>query len=164
MRISDRASEMVATGFGAGYLPVAPGTWGSLEVIALAAGIGWLAPDFYRPFLWALAIIATAAGLVAASAVVRTSGDKDPSRVVVDEIAGQALALLFVPFSGLSLLIAFTTFRAFDIVKPFPARQSEGLPGGWGVMADDLVAGIYSGLTSYVVLSYLGPSAAQAMI
>ena len=76
----------------------------------------------------------------------RSEGDPDPSKIVIDEILGQMLCLLFVPVSAVSLGVGFLLFRFFDIVKPFPARSSEKLPGGMGIVCDDLIAGLYAGL------------------
>jgi len=158
------AARWLATAGGLGLLPVAPGTWGSLAGLGLAwlfargGGAGWIFPSgsvesFYiahipYPMIWWLAL--SAAGVWAASAVERASGKKDPQEVVIDEVSGQWLALLAGPalLSGAlnwkSYLAGFILFRAFDIFKPFPARQAEALPGGWGIMADDWVAGAYA--------------------
>jgi phosphatidylglycerophosphatase A len=148
----------LATAGGLGLLPLWPGTWGSLAGLALAwlfthtEFTGWrlgstrLQP--FNPLAWWF--IVSAAGVWAAGSVARASGKKDPQHVVVDEVSGQWLAQLASPafLAGTanwkSYLVGFILFRAFDIFKPFPARQAESLPGGWGIMADDWVAGAYA--------------------
>jgi phosphatidylglycerophosphatase A len=143
-------SWWLATSGGLGLLPKAPGTWGSLAGLALA----WLFQTFefrtplLNPLLWW--VLLSAAGVWAASRVEQSSGKKDPQEVVIDEVSGQWLALLASPaaFTGglgwKSFLAGLILFRVLDITKPFPARQMESLPGGWGIMADDWVAGAYA--------------------
>lgn len=145
-RASRTVAYSIGTFFGLGYCPVAPGTAGSLGAVLLFLPFR---PFFTaNPALFGAAIAALAAvGILAAAAVARAEGREDPSRVVVDEAAGQWLALLLLPvLSWKTILLAFLLFRAFDIWKPFPAAQSERLPGGVGIMADDLVAGLYANL------------------
>lgn len=186
-----RLALAIATAFGLGYLPVAPGTWGSLAAMPIYFVV-------YYPFLFghfarnsfgdivqfqmlqlsaaktagAIAILIAVVGVWAASRTARFSGKKDPQFVVIDEASGQLLTLLFAsvlpvrwnmwdmrwpdmpfdfnaPHSVLSwkfLLAGFILFRVFDIWKPFPARQAESLPGGWGIMADDWIAAVYAAL------------------
>lgn len=137
----------VATFFGAGYLRPGPGTHASL----ITAVFWWvlaarLAPTQHLPVLGVLALVVTLAGIPAATIVERESGRKDPQFVVIDEVAGQMISLLsfphFVPLTWKHLLAGFILFRAFDIVKPPPVRQLEKLPGGWGIMLDDVAAGL----------------------
>ncbi len=89
-------------------------------------------------------MLITAAGVTAATRVARASGDKDPSMVVIDEVAGQLIALIGAPLHWKTLLASLILFRAFDIVKPSPLRRLEHLPEGTGIMADDLGAGVYA--------------------
>jgi phosphatidylglycerophosphatase A len=134
---------IVATGLGAGYGPIAPGTWGSLPGLALAWGLTRLGGG------WAEAtgtIVASAAGVWAADRAERRLGEKDPGVVVVDEIAGQMVTLAFLPATPRMLVAAFLLFRLLDVVKPWPARWLESLPGGSGIMADDLMVGLYGNL------------------
>jgi phosphatidylglycerophosphatase A len=134
---------LLATGFGAGYGPIAPGTWGSLPGLAFAWGLERLAGH------WAVlagAAFFAAAGVWAAGRAEALLGEKDPGRVVVDEIAGQMVGLLFLRPTARLLLLAFVLFRILDVVKPWPARRLEELPGGSGIMADDLMAGLYANL------------------
>ncbi len=153
---------------GVGYLPLAPGTWGSLVGVALYA----LLRALFLKLLFSLAVenqwnlLHVAYGLVtlellaiscialvgiwAATRTEKLSGKKDPGKVVVDEVAGQMIALvplgLGLSSAWWSAILAFLLFRLFDIIKPYPCRQLESLPSGLGIMADDVVAGTYAGL------------------
>ena len=154
-----RISYLLATVFGVGYLRPAPGTWGSLIgvaiSIALAYGIRASLPARHFSVYalpWLVTFAVSALGVLASNRVVRHSGIKDPQFVVIDEVSGQliALSLPFVVLNWKSWLLGFLLFRLFDIWKPFPARQAESLPGGWGIMADDWIAGIYAALVLVV--------------
>jgi phosphatidylglycerophosphatase A len=188
-----RFAILIATAAGLGYVPKAPGTLGSLAgvlvsllpwwifVIAIAAtGAlstgGWVTGTKFDPFLMCqciLLIAIAAIGTWASNQVSAYWREKDPQRVVIDEVSGQHLALLLgcgvpapfkaaqhvwtsppplglvaiaVPLNWKYLLLGFILFRVFDIWKPFPVRQAESLPGGWGIMADDWIAGIYAAI------------------
>ena len=93
--------------------------------------------------------------IVSSGHVARRAGSQDPSNIVIDEVVGQILSLLWVPISLTSLIIGFIAFRVFDILKPFPIGRSEGLPGGLGIVCDDLLAGVYAGLVTVVITQYL---------
>ncbi len=149
-----RAPHWLATGLGVGFLPVAPGSWGSLLAVAVA---GCLHVLVAQPRLGLLLgfVGSTLVGTWAADRVASDLGDSDPSRVVIDEIAGQFLTLLFLPLTVPTLCFGFLFFRVFDVIKPPPARQAEKLPGGYGIMTDDLVAGLYAGLL-LVLIQRLG--------
>jgi phosphatidylglycerophosphatase A len=210
-----RLAIAIATAFGVGYIPKAPGTFGSLVGVATAvlSAIFFLRPtsirelfslhpltdavfsdshflvpgsDIHNSTLWlplvcalGLLVLLGAIGVWSASRTADFSGTKDPQFVVIDEVAGQHLALLLplVPialphltehldlstyaiFFTLSLvnwkylLLGFVLFRVFDIWKPFPVRQLERLPGGWGIMADDWMAGIYAAILLRVALHF----------
>ncbi len=140
-----RASYWLATALGAGYLPVAPGSWGSLVAVAVAGCLYRFVEEPGIPLFLGF-VGSTILGTWAAHQVASDLGDSDPSRVVIDEVAGQFLTLLFVPVTVAALVFGFLFFRVFDVLKPPPARQAEKLPGGYGIMTDDLVAGIYAGL------------------
>jgi phosphatidylglycerophosphatase A len=159
-RRKPRISLFIATACGLGYLPKAPGTWGSLAGVAIY--FLWPAgPTRYvhvlgsSALLWnsalitgIIAFIIAAIGVWSAHRVARFSANKDPQFVVIDEVSGQLLTYLvaLAPANWKYLVLGFILFRLFDIWKPFPARQAESLPGGWGIMADDWIAGIYAGL------------------
>lgn len=141
---------MLATWFGCGYAPVAPGTAGSAGALALAWP--WLVLSGARP--WTLLIAAVLLlwpAIRAADIVSRQSNAKDPGLVVVDEVLGQWVAMAGITtVNWKSCLAAFLLFRVFDIWKPVPARQLESLPGGLGIVADDLMAGVYAALVLFV--------------
>jgi len=197
-----RFALFVATAAGLGYLPKAPGTFGSFAGLILALLPWWTLQETFSavllakrgngslyfflsahhgdPFLWSqitLTILVAAIGVWSANRAAEYWQQKDPQRVVIDEVSGQHLALLLgcgvplwwravsdAPWAGYPLglvtfrsalnwkylLLGFILFRVFDIWKPFPARQAELLPGGWGIMADDWVAGIYAGLGLWI--------------
>ena len=132
-------SEWLATCFKIGHLPIAPGTWGSL-----AAVIGWwLWLQYLDPLVFIVLIITIfIIGVFATNIIIDHTGEKDPSRVVIDEVAGQWLGLLILPDGMLYIAGAFVLFRFLDIFKPWPIRQMEQFPKGWGVMLDDTLAGL----------------------
>ena len=146
-----------------GYLPKAPGTFGSLLGLLLYwATETWFARfnpySSYSAIVWplyagvAVAIVLALAGAFFSSRVTRWSAQKDPQIVVADEVSGQFFTYLFAlaPANWQYLALGFILFRGFDIWKPFPARQAESLPGGWGIMADDWVAAIYAALGLWI--------------
>jgi phosphatidylglycerophosphatase A len=141
-RAADLVSRVIATAFGSGYSPIAPGTAGSAVGVLLfwpLAGAAWP---------WQLAAVAVVflVGVVAAGRVARSVGLEDPGIVVVDEVAGQWLTLVGLPFTPAVALAGFFLFRVMDVVKPWPARDLERLHGGWGIMADDVAAGVMAHL------------------
>ena len=154
--MSDLATR-VATVFGIGYLPTGPGTWASAVTIPLAWGLHWTG-GFWLMAAAAAAI--TVAGFWATSRYIDGRADKDPSEIVVDEVAGMLIALL--PFSFMlgqagvapqvfpwpGWVLGFLIFRFFDIVKPPPVGWADRLPGTLGVMLDDLLAGLLTGVVS----------------
>ncbi len=156
----------IATCFGLGWLPVAPGSWGSLPP-ALAFGLLMYAgsPTAATAVLAVMLVVGCVACLLFAPASIAAQGQDDPSEVVMDEFAGQALSFLALPVlvaRGLcgweSLALAgfgFLAFRVVDIMKPWPIRKLERLPAGWGILADDLAAGICSAILVYIALKVL---------
>lgn len=140
----------IATWFGSGLMPKAPGTWGTLAampfayLIALSAGTNALIPA---------AIIAFAIGTWAAGAYAIASGKPDPSEVVIDEVAAIWLVLAFTPFTFFGWALAFAAFRLFDVMKPWPVSLADAkLHGGFGIMFDDIVAAIYAMLALHILL------------
>ena len=133
---------------GLGYFPYAPGT-----VTSFAAAVFFVTvPSFSTPEVALPAIFTVfAVGLWSAKIMEEIYGH-DPSQVTIDEVAGQWVALLLLPSGWFSALLGFTAFRVFDILKPEPVNIAQKLPGGWGVMADDLLAGIYANLSVRIVL------------
>ena len=142
MSLRTRVGLAVATALGAGYGPKAPGTFGSAVGLLL-----WIAlPKILWLQLLAVGLVAVV-GSWAGTVAEAHFGRHDPGEVVIDEVAGMMVTLLFNPIAGpLWMLAAFVLFRAADIVKPFPVRLFERLPGGIGIMADDLAAGVYANL------------------
>jgi len=140
----------VATWFGCGYVPFAPGTAGSLAAVAIAYGLVEL--GHWRPWYFAaLALAALPLGIWAAGATAREIHSKDPGIVVVDEVLGQWITLAgAASLNWKSWLAAFCLFRLFDIWKPPPVRRLEALPSGVGIVADDVMAGIYGALVLFV--------------
>jgi phosphatidylglycerophosphatase A len=143
-----RLQWLVATGGGIGLAPIASGTFGSLPGVAIAWAL-WVLGDW--PALLAGTVVVSFVGLWAADGVAREQARSDPREVVVDEIAGQMLTLLFLPLTWQTLVVGFLAFRVADIFKPFPARRLEALPGGLGIMVDDLVAGAWANLALQAV-------------
>lgn len=144
-----RALVHIATVGPCGLVPVAPGTVGSVAGVAVFLAVRSTAS------LWVelgVLVAVTLVGVAAASATESTYSRRDPGIIVIDEVAGMLLTLLAVPVGWLGIAIGFLAFRVFDIAKPFPARQAEALPRGWGVMADDLVAGLYAQAALRLVL------------
>jgi phosphatidylglycerophosphatase A len=137
----------IATFFGAGLGKPGPGTWGSVAAFllwSLPAIILHLSPQTVLILLIIGTIASIAFGVPAATVVARESGRHDPGFVVIDEVAGQWITLLFSPADWRHGVIALILFRLFDITKPFPVRKLESLPEGWGIVFDDVAAGLYA--------------------
>lgn len=148
--------RLLGTAFGLGLLPAAPGTWGTLLGVLLAWLVAVLAATATQPFvLVGLAFAITVAGVPLARAAEKEAGREDPGWFVLDEVAGYLIAVLGLPLTWPVLLGAFVSFRVFDIWKPPPIRRLEKQGGGIGVMADDLMAGIYANVAVRVVLWFL---------
>lgn len=156
MKPTDYLALAIST-FGVGYLPVMPGTYGSVVGVGIFLGLTQVVKGSGLVAVVVVAIVVvTFAGIWAASRTEVLSGRKDPGKVVVDEVAGQLISLfpltLFAHWSIVAVIISFILFRFFDIVKPYPARRLEALKGGFGIMCDDLVAGVYAAaITSIIV-------------
>ena len=141
----------LATAFGVGYVPFAPGTFGSAVGLVIWA----LLPA--SPLLHAAAIlILFAVGTWSATTVERYFGGTDPGPVVIDEVMGMLLTLFMQPVGWIGAIGGFFLFRAFDVLKPYPADRLEQLPGGFGVMTDDAMAGLYANLVLWGILSAIG--------
>ena len=146
---------LIATFFGIGRLRPGPGTFGSIATVALWAALAsTLPPELRTPGAVFLAVIVTLIGITAATQVARGEGVKDPQFVVIDEVAGQLVALIAVPLTWKSFIAAFILFRAFDILKPPPVRQLESLPEGTGIVLDDIAAGLYAWLLVHLFLHF----------
>lgn len=140
--LAHRAARVLATWFGCGLSPIAPGTVGTLAALPL-----WLLLREGGPWVvFAAAVAVTLVGVWSAGVVARADALKDPQIVVIDEVAGVLFALAGAPQSAAGILGAVVLFRIFDMTKPFPARRAENLPGGWGIVVDDVVAGLQAAL------------------
>lgn len=151
------AAVWIATCAGTGFLPLVPGTFGSLLGVGLVVAIAHLpSPQPWKSLVLALAALALGAiGIGVATETEKFFGRKDPGQVVIDEVVGQMLTFLIHPDAGWKWLLAgFLLFRAFDVIKPFPARRIERAPGGWGIMLDDVIAGAY-GLAALTILGMM---------
>ena len=148
VKVVDLLARVVATAFGSGYSRLAPGTAGS----AVGLLLFWPMAEWRWPWQVGACLALLLVGALAATRVAERVGLKDPGIVVVDEVLGQWVTLLALPFTPATAVLGFLLFRAMDIVKPWPARDLERLPGGWGIMADDVAAGVYAHLALRVGL------------
>lgn len=138
-----RVAVFIATFGYVGYFPIAPGTAGSAAALVLYALVRWLG----TPAAELVTIVAVAiVGVWAAHGTERALQLKDPGPVVIDEVLGMLMTLAFMPLSIGGIVAGFVLFRIFDVIKPFPAGRLEHLPGGFGIMADDAMAGVYANL------------------
>ena len=146
-----KAQLLVATSGGVGMVaPFAPGTFGTLPAVPLA----W-ALDLAGPWAMGLgALLAFAVGVAVSKTAITATGLKDPGVVTIDEVAGYLIALIGAPVTPGTLLAAFLLFRFFDIAKPWPIRRFEQLPGAWGVLVDDVVAGLLAALCLQALLRF----------
>jgi phosphatidylglycerophosphatase A len=142
MSLKLRLALLFATGFGSGYSPFAPGTAGSAVGLFFVWGMSYL--DTTGQII--ATIVVSLLSMAAAEVVATSMGLKDPGLIVADEIAGMMVTMIAIPLTWKSLLIGFVLFRVMDVVKPPPARQFERFKGGVGIVADDLMAGVYANL------------------
>jgi len=149
---SDLAACALASSLGSGFSPAAPGTVGAgLGIAAL-----WFLPAFTPLQLSGLLVLIFFSGVWASTRAERIWGP-DPGRVNWDEVAGMVASVIFLPKTLMVYLSAFILFRIFDIAKPFPVNRAERLPGGWGIMTDDLIAGAYANLVGQIVCRLIVP-------
>lgn len=144
----------IATFFGIGYIKPGPGTWGSVATTLLWAAFALGAHPSRSTLLvatLAAIVVVVIVGVPAATIAEREAGRTDPGFVVIDEVAGQLIALLFCPPDWAHALIALILFRLLDITKPFPIRRIERLPAGWGIVFDDVGAGLYALIVASLV-------------
>jgi phosphatidylglycerophosphatase A len=143
----------IATAFGMGYGKPGPGTWGASAAVLLWISAIWSlhpTPVMLQLILVGGIVLSIASGVPAAGIVARESGRRDPDFVVIDEVSGQWIALVGCRGDWRHALLALALFRFFDIIKPFPARQMEDLPRGWGIIFDDVAAGLYASVTGFL--------------
>ena len=146
-----RYYKFLLSGFGTGWLPVAPGTWGSAAAILLAWPLAFWTPDLFHLELMALIVVFFWIGAIG-SDLLRSEWGEDPSQTVIDEMVGMWIALLALPFEWPWWLAAFLLFRFFDIFKPLGIRRLESIGQGYGVMLDDVLAGVYASLVLQIAL------------
>ena len=142
------AALALATCFGVGYVPVAPGTFGSLAGLVL-----WVVLPRSLPVQAGVIVAVFAGGTWAAGAAERHFHATDPGPVVIDEVMGMLVTLFLVPVGWSGAVVAFLLFRLFDVVKPYPANRLERLPGGVGIMADDFMAAVYANVALRLLLN-----------
>lgn len=151
-KIRDKLVVLLATGCYAGYVPKVPGTAGSLVAIPLCYLISRFSPTQATLFI----ILFMGLAVWVSGEAERLFNKKDSSQIVIDEMAGMSVTLFIVPWTVTSVVVGFLLFRIMDIVKPFPIRRLESeLSGGWGVVGDDLLAGIYAQVVLRVVIGFL---------
>ncbi len=143
----DFLARAVASGFFVGRIPIAPATFGSVWAVLLVMATGSWGPAY-----WSLALLLLPLSVLTSSHVSGLLLEKDPKEVVIDEIVSLYLAYATFPLTWKTIIAGFLLFRLYDVIKPFPARRLENLPHGYGIVADDLVAGAYTWLTLYVLL------------
>lgn len=142
----------IATGCYSGYLPKAPGTWGSLVGLALFFVLQMLSLPVYLAVVAAIFLI----GIFAAGEAEKIMDNRDPGIVVIDEIVGMLITMIAVPATPLAMVSGFILFRIFDILKPFPIRLvDQRFHGGLGIMLDDVLAGIYSLIVLHLVIRFI---------
>ncbi|MBD3273390.1 phosphatidylglycerophosphatase A [Candidatus Dependentiae bacterium] len=151
MKKSSFIIDIIATFFYSGFFPLGPGTFASI----LTTLILFFLPTLSFIFSISSILILTIIGLFVSDVYAKTNGQHDPSQVVIDEVVGMWISLLLVPKSIITFLIAFLLFRFFDIVKPYPINKFEKLPGGWGIMLDDILAGLFSFLFVHIFIYFL---------
>jgi phosphatidylglycerophosphatase A len=140
--VIDRLAYFIATAGFVGRFPIAPGTAGSVAGLGVYALVRWFGGGLQ---LEAIVLVATLVlGIWSAGIAERLLGGKDPGPIVIDEVLGMLITLAFIEVSVGGAVIGFVLFRIFDVVKPFPAGRMENLPGGFGVMMDDAMAGLYA--------------------
>jgi len=146
-----RPAFFIGTFFGIGQIPLMPGTWASF----VAAGIHWLISPLDFGVQLSMVVLFFVIGVWAGSTVERMEGETDPGRVVIDEAVGMWVALFMIPHSITLYLLGFVLFRIFDVTKLVPLNRIQALPAGWGIMLDDVGAGIYALIIIQVVVAFL---------
>jgi phosphatidylglycerophosphatase A len=148
-------ATLIATFFGIGKMHPGPGTWGSAATVLLWYAITHaLNPSMRTPATTLAAVFVILIGIPAATRVARANASKDPQFVVIDEVAGQLIALIAAPLAWKTFAAGFILFRIFDIFKPPPVRQLEKLPEGAGIVLDDVAAGLYALLVMQLLLHF----------
>lgn len=150
--IKRKLVEIISTWFYTGYSPVAPGTCGTAGAVIFYV---LLLRELDGIIYSLTAVVFTALAIYVSSCMSEFRGEKDPSDIVVDEVAGYILTMAFIPFEPRYVIIGFVLFRIFDVVKPFPVRRLESLRGGYGIVLDDVAAGIWSNIILHIIYLYI---------
>jgi phosphatidylglycerophosphatase A len=148
MKMKNKFAHWIATCGPVGRMKCVPGTMGSLVGVLLIIACQ------NQFILLILFFIVLFTGIWSSSLAAQETGEKDPPQVVIDEVCGIMISFLLIPLSWPRLLVGFTLFRFFDIAKPFPVRALERLPGGFGVVSDDLMAGLYANILLEILIHY----------
>lgn len=148
--MKDGIARVIATVFYVGHIPFAPGTWGTLAAIPLYYLISGIPHYLYI----VLTLIIILVSVWASSITERIYRIKDPGFIVADEVCGYLVTMILVPPTLTNIVAGFVLFRLFDIVKPPPSRQMERLPGGWGIVMDDVLAGVYGCIVLHILLRF----------
>lgn len=144
------AEKFLGSGFYTGYSPFAPGTAASAAALLI-----YLIPGFEKLYILIPAIfLAFISGIYLGGRFEEFYGKKDPSQCTIDEVAGMWISLILVPRQPLYIILSFVLWRFFDIIKPFPVRNAEGLPGGVGIMLDDVIAAVYSLIAVHLIILF----------
>ena len=151
-RIFDKGALLISTWFGTGLLPVMPGTFGTAGAIPVYILIDFLG----APYQVLILLIAIIGAIWSSHRSQNILGTDDPCEIVIDEVAGFLLSVIFIPFTLRNLVAGFFLFRFFDILKPPPIKKIEKVRGGWGIVFDDLMAGVYAHLSLRFLLCMLG--------
>jgi phosphatidylglycerophosphatase A len=145
-----------ASMFYIGYIPGAPGTYASFATTILFFLVYRISYRIVPSLHLSAVCLISLAGILASARIERSTGIEDPSFIVIDEVAGQLVTFLFLPVGFLNLFLGFLFFRTFDMWKPFPIRKLESLGSGVGVMADDLLAGVYGNVLLQIINLAIG--------
>ncbi len=149
--MKEGAAKLIATFFYVGLIPVAPGTFGTLAAIPLFWIISGLSVYIYL----LITLIVIGVSVWAATETEKIYKKRDPGQIVADEVAGYLVTMILIPATATNIVIGFFLFRLFDILKPPPVRRLEKLPRGWGVVIDDVAAGVYACVCMHLILMYL---------
>jgi phosphatidylglycerophosphatase A len=148
--LNEKLITFLATGFGSGLSPIAPGTAGTLVGVLIC--VPFIPLPWIARLLFVIALLALS--IYVAGQAEKIYATKDDQRIVIDEIIGLQITMLPVSINVLSLCAGFVLFRIFDIWKPFPVRNLQGFPGGWGVVVDDVAAGIYAAALMWLLMFF----------
>lgn len=151
-KFQDESAKILATFFGIGYLPLIPGTFGSFAGLAIYCFL-WK----YEAVFYAILFLLVIAGFNVCGRAEKVLGREDPRQVVIDEVVGMMISFILVPFTWVNVVIVFCLFRFMDIVKPYPIRKLEKIGSGFGIMLDDMAAGVYTNIlfqAGLIIASY----------